>query len=413
MKKILLSFLLAVVCGRFAWGAELDLGKLYLDLAPPPYGTAEVRWSGSLLLPPGLALIDNKPSFLLSWEIRNYSESQLPLEPTLEYFDFAHWQWVDTSIEKLSVMSSNSQRQSKTDLLGNWKYYDLRGFALTKYRVQVRPMIAGSELEAAREFYVSLVPPKLDKFPVFAENSPRWIAARYEKALLYKWLALIWRDISTSTYDERIVKELDLAIASIDPILGRGDIKEYLNERGFAALSAYFSPVYVNLSGDDKLVGWGGKLHKTFEKEGEIKSLLTEVKELLQRNSGPHLANAAKASAFAERKDLADRLDEVALAMRDEATEFSVLAYSPQNVDPGGWRSRLDAQYRGLTELMPEIVNAQERADLYFSNITQLKDVKSEEANAARLALVQFLSAIENLARADQYYLSLGYERLK
>ena len=99
--------------------------------------------------------------------------------------------------------------------------------------------------------------------------------------------------------------------------------------------------------------------------------------------------------------------------MRDEATEFSVLAYSPQNVDPGGWRSRLDAQYRGLTELMPEIVNAQERADLYFSNITQLKDVKSEEANAARLALVQFLSAIENLARADQYYLSLGYERLK
>ncbi|MBU0629370.1 MAG: hypothetical protein KKC80_00440 [Candidatus Margulisbacteria bacterium] len=414
MKKSLISLFIVLVFGRFAWGAEIDLGKLFMDLSPPPYGTAEVQWSGELTLPPGLAAIDNKPAFRLAWEIRNYGDSQLPLEPTLEYFNFANWQWEDTATEKLSLMSSYSRRLNTTDLEGSWKFHDLRAFALTKYRVLVRPMITGSEFETAREFYVSVVPPKLDKFPVFAENAPRWIAARYEKAILYKWLSLIWRDILTSTYDERIIRELDLAIASIDPLLEQNDLKNYLDNRGFSALSAYFSPVYVSLSGDTEQIGWGGKLYKAFEKEREIGRLLAEVKEILRKNTvNPHFANAAKASAYAERRNLADRLDDVSLSMRDEATEFSGLAYSSQNVNPAGWRSRLDLEYRALSDLLPEIVNAQERADLYFSNIAQLKGIKTSDANAAKIALVQLLSAIENLARADHSFLALGYERSK
>ncbi|MFA6169533.1 MAG: hypothetical protein WCW67_02350 [Candidatus Margulisiibacteriota bacterium] len=407
MKKIFVPLLLLLLMGS-AHAVELNLGKVFLDLSPAPYGTVEVRWGEDLVLPPAIALIDNAPFLTIKWEIRNSLSASIPPKPRLELFDFSQWHWVDSSIDKLANLTLNYDRVNETDLIGGWKFDGLRGYALTKYRITV---LAGSSTEAAREFYISMIPPKQSKFPVFAENAPLWIAGRYEKALLYKWLGLLWRDILTSTYDERIIGELDQAIASGGLARNSAEIKRYVEDGGYPALSIYFSPTYVNLSADPQMIGLGGKVFKAFDKENQVKSLLMEVRDILRKNSvNAHLVNAAKASSFTDRKNLADRLEAVAQAMRDEAIEFSVLAYSAQDVLPTNWRTQLNAEYKALGDLLSEIVNAQERADLYLTNITQISDVKACDQSISRLVLSQLLSAIEDLARADWLMLSLGYE---
>lgn len=399
MKKILILPLLALMFSS-AYAVELNLGKVMLDLSPAPYGTVEVRWGEELLLPPAISLIDNSPFFTIKWEVQNSTSASIPPKPVLELFDFSQWHWVDSAADKLANLS--------VDPAGIWKFDSLRGYALTKYRIR---LLAGTSTEAAREFYVSMIPPKQNKFPVFAESAPLWVAGRYEKALLYKWLGLLWRDILTSTYDERIIGELDQAIASGGLARNSAEIKRYVEEGGYPALSIYFSPAYVNLSVNSQQTGLGGKVFKAFDKENQVKPLLMEVREIIRKNSvNAHLVNAAKASAYTDRKNLADRLEAVAQAMRDEATEFSVLAYSAQEVEPANWRTQLNAEYKALSDLMSEIVNAQERADLYFTNIMQLNDVKAGDPSVSRLALGQLLSAIEDLVRADQLMLSLGYE---
>lgn len=407
MKKILVPLFLVLMIGS-ARAVELNLGKVTLDLSPAPYGTVEVRWSETLDLPPAISLIDNSPFFTIKWEVLNSASASYPPKPVLELFDFSQWHWVDSTTDKLANLSVTAERVNETDLAGSWKFDGLRGYALTKYRIE---LLADSSAEVGREFYVSMIPPKQNKFPVFAESAPLWIASRYEKALLYKWLSLLWRDILTSTYDERIIGELDQAISSGGLTRDPADIKRYVEEGGYPALSIYFSPAYVNLSANSQQIGLGGKVFKAFDKANQVKPLLLEVRDIIRKNSvNSHLVNAAKASSYTDRKNLADRLDDLALAMRDEATEFSVLAYSAQDVDPAGWRTQLNAENKALGDLMSEIVNAQERADLYFTNIMQLSDVKANDPSVSRLALEQLLSAVEDQVRADQLMLSLGYE---
>ena len=143
------------------------------------------------------------PYFHVDWEIKDNSSTlgyPLYVASELKSYDFSTWNWVMGETEG-HTKTGNNTRWGKYNNSGTWSLNPLQPNPVTKYKLTLTGKSYNESKEKSEEFYAALPIPEdfNSSFAAARIAAPKWIAGRYELALLFRTMSQYWNNIKNSS----------------------------------------------------------------------------------------------------------------------------------------------------------------------------------------------------------------------